>query len=96
MPKMEPLSLAALEWAAVASSCALLSPENRRNADVFATQCGRLRSKEEARSALVQSEAWADFLAEFQYGFEHDWLRLMTRFNNLVAAIKRTEERLTR
>jgi hypothetical protein len=96
VPRPEPLSLAALEWAATATSCGLLSPENRDNAEVLATQCARIRTKAEARNARISAEAWADFLCDFQYGSEHEIMRLLTRFDNLMAAVQRAEERLTR
>jgi len=54
-----------------------------------------VHTKADARKALVQTEAWADFLAtELQYSDEREWLRLLTRFDNLVSALKRTEARL--
>jgi len=87
--------MACLEWAATASSCALLSHENQTNAEQLGVLCGRVHTKADARKALVQTEAWADFLAtEFQYSDEREWLRLLTRFDNLVSALKRTEARL--
>lgn len=97
MPKVpEPLSLAALEWACCASSCSMLSPENRTNAEQLATQCSRIRTRSDARSARISAEAWEDFLGDFQYGDEREWLRLMTRFHNLLAAVERAEKGLTR
>jgi len=96
MSRPEPLSMACLEWAATATSCAILSPENRTNAEQLGVQCGRVCTKGDARKTLVQTEAWAEFLTELRYCDEREWLRLLTRFDNLVSALKRTEERLSR
>lgn len=94
MSRPEPLSMACLEWAATATSCALLSPENRSNAEQLGVQCGRVHTKADARKALIQTEVWADFLHELRYCDEREWLRLLTRFDNLVIALKRAEARL--
>ena len=96
MPRRETLAMAALEWAATASNCALLSPENRTNAETLGVQCGRILTKADARKARISAEAWQDFLGDFQYGDEREIIRLLTRFNNLMFAIQRAEERLSR
>jgi len=85
--------MACLEWAATATSCSILSPENRSNAEQLGVRCGRVCTKADARKALVQTEAWADFLQELRYSDEREWMRLLTRFDNLVSALKRAEAR---